>query len=105
MYCISNIHVTQLDMNIVSRTFLSFKNGIGYKNISLYLINHIYTLSGQKYFNTTKYPCTDCAIYRLNIQLGAKMGIEIYRYQKFVVLALTLVKIFGFLTFREVLIY
>ena len=33
------------------------------------------------------------------------MGIEIYRYQKFVVLALTLVKIFGFLTFREVLIY
>ena len=35
------------------------------------------TLSGQKYFNTTKYPCTDCAVYRLNTQLGAKMGIEI----------------------------
>ena len=33
------------------------------------------------------------------------MGIEIYRCQKFVVLALTLVKIFAFLTFREVLIY
>ena len=62
------------------------------------------TLSGQKYFNTTKYPCTDCAIYRLNIQLGAKMGIETLRYQKFVVLALTLVKIY-FLTFREVVIY
>ena len=31
------------------------------------------------------------------------MGTEIYRYQKFV--ALTLVKIFDFLTFRKVLIY
>ena len=39
------------------------------------------TLSGQKYFNITKYPCIDCAINRLSIQLGAKMGIEIYRYQ------------------------
>ena len=28
------------------------------------------------------------------------MGIEIYRYQKFVVLALTLVKFFDFLTFQ-----
>ena len=33
------------------------------------------------------------------------MGIEIYRYQKFVVLALTLIIIFDFLTFREVLTY
>ena len=33
------------------------------------------------------------------------MGIEIFRYQKFVVLAVILVKIFDFLTFREVLIY
>ena len=32
------------------------------------------------------------------------MGIEIYRYQIFVVLGLTLVKIFDFLTSREVLI-
>ena len=32
------------------------------------------------------------------------MGIEIYRYQKFVVLGLTSVKIFDFLTSREVLI-
>ena len=54
----------------------------------------LYTLSGQKYFNTAKYPCTDCAIYRQKIQLGAKMGIEIYRYEKFIVLALTLVKLF-----------
>ena len=53
-----------------------------------------YTLSGQKYLYTAKYPRTDCAIYRLKNQLGAKMGIEIHRYQKFIVLALTLVKIF-----------
>ena len=33
------------------------------------------------------------------------MGIEIFRYQKFVVLAVILVEIFDFLTFREVLIY
>ena len=59
------------------------------------------TLTGQKYLNTTKYPCTDCAIYRLNIQLGTKMGIETCSYQKFVVLALALVKMFEFLTFHE----
>ena len=47
-----------------------------------------YTLSGQKYLYTAKYPCTDCAIYRLKNQLGAKMGIEIHRYQQFIVLAL-----------------
>ena len=33
------------------------------------------------------------------------MGIETYRYQKFVVLALTWVNFFDFLTFHEVLIY
>ena len=33
------------------------------------------------------------------------MGVEICRYQKFIVLALTLVKFFDFLTFHEVLIY
>ena len=33
------------------------------------------------------------------------MGIEICRDQKFIVLALTLVKIFDFLTFHEVLIH
>ena len=33
------------------------------------------------------------------------MGIEICRDQKLIVLALTLVKFFDFLTFREVLIY
>ena len=45
-----------------------------------------------------------CDIRQLNIQLGAKMGIETYRYQKFVVVALTLVKMFDFFTFH-VLIY
>ena len=63
------------------------------------------TLAGQKCLNTTKYSCTDCTIYRPNILLGAKMRIETYRYQKFVVLALTLAKIFNLLTFHEVLIY
>ena len=65
----------------------------------------LYTLSGQKYLYTAKYPCTDCAIYRLKNQLGTKMGIEICRDQKFIVLALTSVKFFDFLTFHEVLIY
>ena len=46
-----------------------------------------------------------CVIYRLNIQLGAKMGIETHRYQKIIVLALIFVKIFDFLAFHEVLIY
>ena len=38
---------------------------------------------------STEYPCSNFAIYRLNIQLGAKIGIEIYKYQSFVVLELT----------------
>ena len=42
---------------------------------------------------------------RLNIHLGAKMGIEINRYQRVVVLALTLVETFIILGFQEVLIY
>ena len=44
-------------------------------------------------------------VNRLNIQLGAKMGIEIYRYQRIVVLALTLVEIFIILGFHEVFVY
>ena len=70
----------------------------------LYLII-VHTLSGQKYFNTTKYLCTDCAIIRLKNQLEPRWEFEICRDQKFIVLALTLVKIFDFLTFHEVLIY
>ena len=58
-----------------------------------------YTVKGQKYSTTTKYSFNDCDIYRQNIQLGANMRTEIYRYQKFVVLALPLVKIFDFLVF------
>ena len=58
-----------------------------------------------KVFNTIRYPCTDCAIYRPIIQLEAKMGIETCSYQKFVVFALTLVKMFDVLTFHVVLIY
>ena len=55
--------------------------------ISIFL-HRLTTLSGQKYLYTPKYPCADCAIYRPKNQLGAKMGIETYKYQKFVVLAL-----------------
>ena len=54
------------------------------------------TVPYQKYSYPTKYPCSDCAIYRLNIQFGAKMEIEIYRHQKLVVLALTWVEFFCF---------
>ena len=59
----------------------------------------------QKYSYPTKYPCSDCAIYRLNTQFGAKMEIEIYRYQKFVVLALIWEEFYISKTFHEVLIY
>ena len=47
----------------------------------------MYILPERKYSSTTKYPCTDSAMYRLNIQLEPKMGIETCKYQKFVVLA------------------
>ena len=60
-----------------------------------HIMHRISTLIGQKHSYTNKYPCTDCH-HRLNIQLVAKMGIEICRYQKFFVLALTLVTILIF---------
>ena len=37
-----------------------------------------------------------CPIYLPNIQSWAKIGVEIYKYQKYVVLALNLVKIWEF---------
>ena len=40
-----------------------------------------------------------------NFLSGAMMGIEIYKYRKHTVLALSLVKIWKFSTFNEVLIY
>ena len=57
------------------------------------------------YSTTSEYPCNDCDIYRQNIQLGANMGIEVYRFQKFIVLSLTLVKIFDFLEFLRGIIH
>ena len=63
-----------------------------YRNIEIILYvscASTYTLPGRKYSSTTKYPCTDSAMYRLNIQLGPKMGLETCRSQMFVVLALT----------------
>ena len=73
-----------------------FGNTYDIHNPLILIIYFRYTLSGQKYLYTAKYPCTDCAIYRLKNQLGTKMGIEICRDQKFIVLALTLVKFFDF---------
>ena len=63
------------------------------------------TLNRQKYLNTPNIHVLILPFIWQKIQLGAKMGIEIYRYLKFIVLALTLVNIFDFLTFHEVLIY
>ena len=85
--------------------FNQAKTGICHRKIVSDETPKCYTLSGQKYLHTAKYPCTDCAIYRLKNQLGTKMRIEICRDQKFIVIALTLVKTFDFLTFHEVLIY
>ena len=64
-----------------------------------------YTLSGQKYLNTVKYTCTNCVIYRLFNELCSKMRIDIYKYRKYVVLALTSMKFLHYLVFHEVLIY
>ena len=63
------------------------------------------TLSKLKYFNTTKLTCTNYVIYWLSAKLGSKKEIEIYKYIKYDVSALTWVKISNFLVFREVLIY
>ena len=69
-----------------------------------YSIYSIIPLTGRKYSSTTKYPCIYCAIYQLNIHMGAKIETEIYRYQKFIVLALSWVEILYVLSFHEVLI-
>ena len=67
----------------------------GYLVVDEYFrLGSVYTLPGQICSSTAKYPCTEGAIYRLTIQLGSKMGIEIYMYKKFVLLELTLVRIF-----------
>ena len=83
---------------------MSYENSLFPKS-TVYVPRLQSTLSGQKYSYTAKYPCTDCAVYRLKNQLGTKMGIEICRDQKFIVLAFTVEKIFDFLTFHGVLIY
>ena len=54
----------------------SMQSNTGGLNLYYYPDLIHYTLTGQKCLNTTKYPCTDCAIYRLNILLAAKMGIK-----------------------------
>ena len=71
-----------------------------YYNVSY---NIIYTLSGQKYLNTVNYTCTNCVIYRLYNELYSKMRIDIYKYRKYIVLALTLTKFLSLFVFHDLL--
>ena len=50
--------------------------------------------SGQKYSNTTKLTCTKCDIYCVSVTLGSKELIGIFKYLKYIVLAITFVKSF-----------
>ena len=77
------------------------------KYVLLSLDNIIdYTVIGQSIRQPTNSDVrNDCNIYRQNIQVGVNMGTEIYRYQKFIVFALPLVKIFDFWYSKKVLIY
>ena len=51
----------------------------GAENFAPFIAESKRTVPYQKYSYPTKYPCSDCAIYRLNIQVETKMVIEIYR--------------------------
>ena len=42
--------------------------------------NHITTVPYQKYSYPTKYPCSDCAIYRLNIHKWKLLEDDLKRY-------------------------
>ena len=53
-------------------TYLGAENFALWSPCSLMLC----TLPYQKYSYTTKYSCTDCAIYRLNIQFGARWELK-----------------------------
>ena len=48
----------------------------------------------KRYSNTTKLTCTKCGIYRVSAKLGSKKVIGIFKYLKYIVLAMTFVKIF-----------
>ena len=75
------------------------------KNSSRLYVRCAYTLSRQKYLNIVKYTCANFVIYRLYNELYSKMRIDIYKYRKYVVLALTSMKFLQVLVFHEVLIY
>ena len=64
----------------------------------------IYTLSRLKYLHTTKLTCTNYVIYWLSAKLGYKKEIEICKYIKYDVSALTWVKISNFSVFRGVIL-
>ena len=55
---------------------------------------YVNTASGQKYSNTTELTCTKCDIDRVSAKLGSKKVIGIFKYLKYIVLAITFVKIF-----------
>ena len=93
MFChvniiVKNLIMLKIELQLIFNTLLVILIQVSFT--SSFWNTHIYTVPYQKYSYPTKYPCSDCAIYRLNTQFGAKMEIEIYRYQKFVVLALNL---------------
>ena len=56
--------------------------------------NILYTASGQKYSNTTKLTCSKCDIYCVSAKLWSKKVIGIFKYLKYIVLAITFVKNF-----------
>ena len=86
LYCPGNIgkHVYGLCLKILLHT--------GRRTPQRSLI--ISTLPGQKFRDKVKYTLPISAIYGLNIQSRAKMGIEIYKNLKYIVLAITFVEIF-----------
>ena len=86
-------------MQLINGTINAWKFGSGRIHLAR---EYIYTQP----YQSIRTPPNIHVVNRLNIQLGAKMGTEIYRYQRVVVLALlTLVEIFIILGFHEVLIY
>ena len=64
-----------------------------------------HTLTGEKYTSNIYYTGAKCDIYWQNIQSGFRLGIEMYNYRKYIVLAQTFVKIWKLRTFNELLVY
>ena len=65
--------------------------------LNVYLSRSVYVHSNLSYPNLL-----DAGIYWQNIQYGSRVGVEIYNYRKYIVLALTFVNTRKFKTFNEV---